>query len=756
MSSEPVYLRVWRGRNGSMRAAVRRFSRFLAGLAVVAVVMSAAVAADLRALDVALVGLAVAVSVVLGSWLLAASVALRSTRSALTHESATMEQFFIDARLGMALTGSDLRWVRVNPALCRMLGYSEDELVGHSPNEFTHPDDAGLTERGFHTMITDPRAGLDLEKRYVARDGSIIWVLVTVSASRDPATGDEIHMAQIQDITKRKQAELAYAEERHLLDEFLTHVPEQVYFKDLGGRFLRVSRSLAKRRGFDTPVELVGMTDFDIFDQVHASKAFADEQRIISTEVPLLEFEEQEIWDGVTRGGATGSRRDAWVVSTKMPLHDTSGAIIGTFGVSKDITLRKRGELALRESEGRWQTLLAHLQEIVVLVDLSGLVTYTTPSIQRWLGYEPEELVGTEMLDKNHPDDREAVGRTFEEVQPGEPRLVTHRVRHRDGGWHTLQSTLISLRDDPAIRAVLIASVDITEHVAIEEERQRLELERRVSHRLEAVGQLAAGIAHEINTPLQFVGDSVSFLQDAVTELLGLVSSYRELMSAEVAISHKERQTMMREAEEQADVEYLNERIPAAFERTADGVARVRSIVQAMKRFSHAGGTELSPADINEAIETTLEVCRSEYKYVAIVGLQLGEVPLVTCNAGEINQVLLNLIINAAQAIEEQHREGGQLGEITISTAAEDDHVVITVTDDGPGMPNEVQDRIYEPFFTTKEVGKGTGQGLALARASVDRHNGSLNCESSPGQGTTFTIHLPIRHTPAGEPEGVI
>jgi two-component system, NtrC family, sensor kinase len=595
------------GRRRNVFAAV-------AWLAVVVVVMLAGAVVDLDGMDVALLGLAAAVSVVLGSRLLAASSALRSTRFALTHESATIEQSFIDARVGMALTAMDMRWARVNPALCRMLGYSEQELVGHSPNEFTHPDDVKLTEGGFHTMSTDPRAGLDLEKRYVARDGSIIWALVTVSGTRDPATGDEMHIAQIQ-----------------------------------------------------------------------------------------------------------------------------------------DITLRKRGELALSESEGRWQTLLAHLQEIVVLVDLSGLVTYTTPSIQQWLGYEPEELLGTQLLDQIHPDDREGVGRTFEDVQPGEPRSVTHRVRHRDGGWHTLQSTLISLRDDPTIRAVLIASVDITEHVAIEEDRQRLELERRVSHRLEAVGQLAAGIAHEINTPLQFVGDSVSFLQDAVTELLGLVSGYQQLMSAEVAISHKERQAMMREAEEKADLEYLNERIPAAFERTADGVARVRSIVQAMKRFSHAGGTELRPADLNEAIETTLEVCRNEYKYVAIVGLELGELPLVTCNAGEINQVLLNLIVNAAQAIEEDRaRSEGDaadrpLGRIRISTRVEGAYAVIQIADNGPGIPKELQDRIYEPFFTTKEVGRGTGQGLALARTTIDHHEGSLECDSAPGAGTTFTIRLPLQ-----------
>ena len=199
----------------------------------------------------------------------------------------------------------------------------------------------------------------------------------------------------------------------------------------------------------------------------------------------------------------------------------------------------------------------------------------------------------------------------------------------------------------------------------------------------------------------------------------------------------------MRQAEDAADVEYLCERIPVAFERTTDGIARVRSIVQAMKRFSHASSTELAPADINEALETTLAVCRNEYKYVALVTVELGDFPPVTCNIGELNQVFLNLIINAAQAIEEAVGDSGDQREIRIATRMEGDEVVIEIADDGPGIPPELLDRIYEPFFTTKEVGKGTGQGLALARTTIERHSGSLECDSTVGEGTTFTIRLP-------------
>jgi signal transduction histidine kinase len=304
---------------------------------------------------------------------------------------------------------------------------------------------------------------------------------------------------------------------------------------------------------------------------------------------------------------------------------------------------------------------------------------------------------------------------------------------------------LVSLREDPAIEAVLIVSRDVTERVALEQERERLQLERRVSLRLEAVGQLAAGIAHEINTPLQYVGDSVTFLKDAVDDLLTVTSTYHELLHSEDAIAHQDRKRRAVAAEDEADLKYLGERIPAAFARTVDGLARVTSIVLAMKRFSHPPSKEAAPADLNEVITTTLAVCRNEYKYVAEVELELGDLPPVRCNIGELNQVFLNLIINAAQAIEEKVAGTGERGTIRIATRLEDSEAVVEIADDGPGIPAELQERIYEPFFTTKEVGKGSGQGLALARATVvEQHSGSLKCTRALGAGATFTVRLPL------------
>jgi two-component system NtrC family sensor kinase len=448
------------------------------------------------------------------------------------------------------------------------------------------------------------------------------------------------------------------------------------------------------------------------------------------------------------------SGRTAWVSTNKMPLRDDRGTIIGTFGISRDITARKQAEESLRRAEQRWRALLANSQELVMLIDSDGLFAYASPSVERWLGYGPDSLIGTSFVALCHQDDAAALTGAFatlrdEANESKDPITIAHRVRHNDGDWHSLESTLICLRDDPAIRELLVDARDVTERVVLERERERLELERRVSQRLEAVGQLAAGMAHEINTPMQYVGDSVTFLRSAIDDLMTLMETYRALLSSDEPISRDQRLRRMALAEQQADLEYLQERIPTAFTRTVDGIGRVTSIVKAMKRFSHASSTEPMPADLGDAIQTTLAVCRNEYKYVADVDLALGEMPLVTCSVGEINQVLLNVVINAAHAIEERVGSSGERGTIRIATYVDGPDAVIEIADDGVGIALELQDRIYEPFFTTKEIGRGSGQGLALARTTIEQHSGSIVCESEPGHGTTFTIRLPLGPPPA-------
>ena len=201
----------------------------------------------------------------------------------------------------------------------------------------------------------------------------------------------------------------------------------------------------------------------------------------------------------------------------------------------------------------------------------------------------------------------------------------------------------------------------------------------------------------------------------------------------------------VRKAEEAADCDYLLEEIPKALAQTLEGVTRVATIVRAMKEFAHPEGKEMAAADINRALQSTLTVARNELKYIADVETEFGELPLVVCNVGDLNQVFLNLLVNAAHAIGEKVGKSGQKGNIRVRTVAEGGTVLVTVSDTGCGIPEANRARVFDPFFTTKEVGRGTGQGLAIARSVVvDRHKGALTFESEEGKGTTFYVRLPV------------
>ena len=283
------------------------------------------------------------------------------------------------------------------------------------------------------------------------------------------------------------------------------------------------------------------------------------------------------------------------------------------------------------------------------------------------------------------------------------------------------------------------------------------------AEKLASVGQLAAGIAHEINTPIQFVGDNTRFLQESFEDLIGLVAVYEELGNA--ANEGKvlpELVARARALSEEVEVDYLAEEVPSAISQSLEGIERVSNIVRSMKDFSHPGTHNLENIDLNNAIESTINVSRNEWKYVAEMVTEFDStLTVVPCFLGELNQVILNMIVNAAHAIQDSRNETDPLGTITISTKPGNDNVEIRISDSGCGMAEDVRKRIFEPFFTTKGVGKGTGQGLAIAYAViVEKHKGDVSVESEPGKGTTFIIRLPMNTTASSsemdESEGLI
>lgn len=279
-------------------------------------------------------------------------------------------------------------------------------------------------------------------------------------------------------------------------------------------------------------------------------------------------------------------------------------------------------------------------------------------------------------------------------------------------------------------------------------EKQKFAAQTALSQKMEAIGQLAAGIAHEINTPIQYIGDNLRFLNKAF-------SRYAETLSIiqQMAAGHLEQQLTMEDLQTMEEIIHSNKiaryttEVPNAVNEALDGIDRVRKIVLAMREFSHPTEHEKKPADINHGIETTITISRNEWKYCADMETDLDpDLPLVECQIDEINQVVLNMIVNGAQAIQEKNRAvPKEKGKIRITTRTSAEHVIIEISDSGAGIPESIRDRIFDPFFTTKGVGRGTGQGLSVARnIIVNKHQGQINVESQPSLGTTFTIKLPI------------
>jgi PAS domain S-box-containing protein len=374
-------------------------------------------------------------------------------------------------------------------------------------------------------------------------------------------------------------------------------------------------------------------------------------------------------------------------------------------------------------------------------LDLAGTIQACNAAFTSMLGTTDTAVIGEPFSALVAEEERDGIVRALADVVLGTTTGYQgeHVLLDSDGGHLRANCSIVVLLDSTAQPAHLIG---VFEDMTI---RHLLEIELTNAQKLEAVGRLAAGIAHEINTPTQFVGDNLFFMQQATQDLVGVVSRVIEV-AERLGQADPRTAELISEARGSVNVEWLASEISASLDQARDGVSRVSTIVRAMKAFGHPDGDEMSRADLNAALENTIIVSRNEWKYVATIDTELGEVPLVPCHLHDLNQVFLNLIVNAAHAIEDRNGPDGELGRITIRTNADDDTVTVSVSDTGTGVPEAIRDRILDPFFTTKEVGRGTGQGLAIARSIVvDGHGGTLSFESEVGTGTTFFIRLPVQ-----------
>lgn len=410
------------------------------------------------------------------------------------------------------------------------------------------------------------------------------------------------------------------------------------------------------------------------------------------------------------------------------------GAVQGFFVLISETSERKRAEAAALESRAQLQALLDAVPDYISSLDREGKIIFANRTMER-----PIEMVLGRPVQQFFPEaQRELARQRIEAAFVNGSSSTFEAAVSVAGGtrWFNCQIRPV-LREGKTTSALLI-SRDITE-------RRRMETQLISSERLAAVGALAAGVAHEINTPVQFVMDSVHFLGEGSAELMRVLDKLLALQRA--GDDPNERTRLLAEAQasiEDADLEYLLHSMPKAIERSLNGLKRVAEIVRSLKAFSHLDQKEMVEASLEQLIDDALTLASNEYKHVAAVVRDYSSGLTVQCHTGGISQVILNLLVNAAHAIGDRFAGQSELGRITIRTLDQGDSALISISDTGAGIPEAIRPRIFTPFFTTKTVGKGTGQGLAISWNIITKeHHGDIWFESEVGVGTTFHVRIP-------------
>ena len=535
------------------------------------------------------------------------------------------------------------------------------------------------------------------EYRVQIPDGPIRW-MYGQSMPEKLNDGSIIWHGFNTDITERKRAEETLAKEQFLMNILMDNVPDYIYFKDKESRFIRMNKSLAARFGLSDPAEAVGKTDFDFFTEQHAQLAFKDEQKIIKTDKPLIGFEEKETWpDG----------SETWVTTTKMPLRDREGEIIGTFGISKDITERKKAEIELKESEERYRRLVEFSPDAIA-VHSEGKIVYVNPAAITLLGANSaSELVGKPFLDIIHPDYRDSIHQQIIAVVKEEYALPLTEQKFMRVDGSVIEVEVAAL---PIIykekRAMQIVVRDISEQ-------KKLQSQLLQTQKIQSIGTLAGGIAHDFNN------------------ILGIILAYSSLLN-----------------KSQLSPDKFATSITAINQAVQRGAALVRQILT----FARKTDIVFEPTNISELIHELLSMLDQTFPKTIIFSENIADsLPLIFADRTQIHQALLNLCVNARDAMP----DGGSISiaagkhtreQITqqFPSANEEAYVCLTVTDTGKGMDKATCARVFDPFFTTKEKGKGTGLGLSVVYGVIQAHHGFIDLKSEPGRGTTFQVFFPV------------
>ncbi len=552
---------------------------------------------------------------------------------------------------------------------------------------------------------------------------------------------------------------------QQILSTLINTIPNPAFFRNKDGVFVDCNTAFAEKILGTQCEKIVGQSVFELPDII--PQALTD--FCLENDKKLLDHPGIQTYEAAI-ACADGVKRDFML--NRSTFTDHNGVIAGIISVMLDLTDRNRAERRLKD---RTSELVKSNQELERQIKKRKKAKRTAKQahreIEHLISSLPTILIGLSRhyeiihwnqmaakvfnisasaamglkLDRCEIDwdwDKLSDGLVRSQSEGRNVRVDNIHYRNADGEDRYLGLSITPFKgENERISGLTIIGADITDRI-------KFEAQLHQSQKMEAIGQLAAGIAHEINTPTQFVGDNTRFLQDAFSDLVAACNLYKETIRAAAGGTLNAERFQEVEAQlEELDIAYLEEEVPLAIEQTLKGVDRITHIVQAMKIFAHPGGDEKEPVDINKEIDKTITITRNEWKYVADLKTDFDTaLPTVPCHRAEFNQVILNLIVNAAHAIADANAENSfEKGIITISTRQSENWAEIRISDTGAGIPEHIRHRIFDLFFTTKEPGRGTGQGLAIAHSViVDKHDGSIEIETEENNGTTFVIRLPI------------